>query len=252
MLYGLYLSASGVMAASHKQDVVANNIANVETAGFKRDLALFMERPTEAQAAGLGPSASHPMLERLGGGLLVAPTALDRTQGELEPTDSPLDVAIFGDGYLTVRDAQGRTRLTRDGRMMIDRGGNLVLPGGQPVLDDKGKPITLDPTQVATIADDGTVQQSGQPVARLGFAVVDRAVPLRKAGGNLLSVDDPAALRPATPNVRAGFLERSNVDPTLELTSLIETQRMLEFNAKMISYQDQTLGRLINEVGKIG
>ncbi len=64
MIYGLYLSASGVMSSSHKQDVIANNLANAETTGFKRDLALFMERPTAAQARGLGPRGSHPIRSR--------------------------------------------------------------------------------------------------------------------------------------------------------------------------------------------
>jgi flagellar basal body rod protein FlgG len=73
-----------------------------------------------------------------------------------------------------------------------------------------------------------------------------------KRGGNLLSFGDPRAIRPANPDIRSQFLERSNVDPTLELTQLIDAQRQLEANANMIRYQDQATGKLVNEVGKIG
>jgi flagellar basal body rod protein FlgG len=84
MLYGLYLSATGVVTSSYKQDVVANNLANSESVGFKRDVPSFQERLTEA-AARRQPGASNPLLEKLGGGLFASPTAVDPRQGELEP-----------------------------------------------------------------------------------------------------------------------------------------------------------------------
>ena len=85
MIYGLYLSASGVMASSYRQDVLANNLANSETIGFKRDLALFRQRPTAARENGR-PNASDSIQEALGGGLYAEPTRVDRTQGEMEQT----------------------------------------------------------------------------------------------------------------------------------------------------------------------
>jgi flagellar basal-body rod protein FlgF len=99
MLYGLYLSAAGVMTNSYRQDVIANNIANAETVGFKRDLALFQERRTERDERGLSPARSNALLESLGGGVFASPTLVDRTQGELEPSSNNLDVAIVGQGY---------------------------------------------------------------------------------------------------------------------------------------------------------
>ena len=96
MLYGLYLSATGVMTNAYRQDVIANNIANAETIGFKRDLALFQERRTEAQERGFSPSRTNAMMEALGGGVYASPTLVDRTQGELESTGSGMDVAIVG------------------------------------------------------------------------------------------------------------------------------------------------------------
>src|ERR1700709_2831305 len=99
MLYGLYLSATGVLTNSYRQDVIANNIANAETVGFKRDLALFQERRTEAAERGLPPSRSNPVMEALGGGVFASSPIVDKTQGELEPTGNNLDVAIVGQGY---------------------------------------------------------------------------------------------------------------------------------------------------------
>src|SRR5687768_1897415 len=102
MIYGLYLSATGIMTNSYRQDVIANNLANSETVGFKRDVALFKERLTQAQEQRIKGDWSNPLLEGIGGGTLAAPTIVDSTQGELEPTGSPLDVAIEGKGYFTV------------------------------------------------------------------------------------------------------------------------------------------------------
>lgn len=248
MLYGLYLSAAGVMANSHRQDVISNNLANSETHGFKRDMALFMERVPESKVR--AGQYSDPMLDRIGGGLFVAPSAIDTSGGELETTDSPLDVAISGEGYFSVQSG-GKNMLTRDGRLMVDRGGNLIQSSsGAKILDINGKTITLDPTRRTAIANDGTVTQDGQPLATLGlFEVTDRTQ-LIKVGGNMLSAP-PAALKPSGAEVLSGSLERANVDPANELAALMDSQRELEANANMIRYQDQTLGRLVNEVGKI-
>jgi flagellar basal-body rod protein FlgF len=252
MIYGLYLSAAGVKANTHRQDVIANNLANTETVGFKRDITLFQQRLTEAQML-REPGASHPALEGIGGSLRVLPTRVDTTPGEAEHTGNPLDVAVHGQGFFRVLDGN-QHRLTRDGRFMIDREGHLILANGkgQRVLDDGGAPIRLDPHQPARIESDGRINQEGQTVARLGLVDVPDASRLEKAGGNLLAYPEMARLRPAEPTLRSGFLERANVDPTTELTLLLQTQRLLEANANLIRYQDQTLARLVNDVGRIG
>lgn len=248
MLYGFYLSATGMMASSHRQDVIANNLANSETVGFKRDLAHFMERPVESQVQ--PGQYSNPLLDKIGGGLLVSPTSIDTSAGELETTDAPLDAAIIGKGYFSV-ESGGKHLFTRDGRMMVDRQGNLIMAStGAKLLDTDGKPITLDPSLSTTLSTDGSVLQNNQPVARLGFAQITDDNQIVKVGGNLIKAA-PAFTQSITPEIRSGMLERSNVDPATELTALMDTQRQLEANANMIRYQDQSLGRLVNEVGKI-
>jgi flagellar basal body rod protein FlgG len=254
MTYGLYLSATGVLTNSLRQDVIANNLANSETVGFKRDLPLFAEMLTEARMRRLDPARhSNPVLENLGGGLRVLPTATDLAQGEMESTGNPLDVAIHGEGFFAVCDARGM-HLTRSGQFIVDRAGRLTLAsGGQQVLDEKARPITLDSSGPVSIGNDGRVSQNGQEVARIGLFTVPSSRLLSKRGAGLLDYPQlKKNLRPAAPTLRSGFLERSNVEPATELSQLMDAHRQLEANANMIRYQDQMLSRLMNDVGKIG
>ena len=257
MIYGLYLSATGVVTNAYRQDVIANNLANSETVGFKKDVALFDQRLTEAQqrrmAAGSRFNPTSALLENLGGGLLVHPTAIDTGQGEFEPTGSPLDVAIEGDGFFAV-DAAGQTRLTRNGQFTINSAGRLTLSNakGEEVLDAERRPIQLEPGGNVWIAKDGTITQHGRSVARLGvFDVADKSK-LSKQGGALMSYGQQDLAPATTATLHNESVERANVDPTTELAQLMDTQRQLEANANMIRYQDQTLAKLVNEVGKIG
>jgi flagellar basal-body rod protein FlgF len=253
MIYGLYLSAQGVLANSYRQDVIANNLANAETVGFKRDLTRFTQQRTAAQQRGLSPNQhSNSLLEALGGGLGVAPSFTDTSQGEAEVTGRPLDIAIQGQGYFPVQ-SNGETRLTRDGRFTIDRQGYLALAGGgQRILDEKLKPIKLDSTQKVIISEDGKLTQNGQPIARLGLLDAPDSSKLSKQGDLLMSYPDIKKLKPAAGSLQSGYVERSNVEPANELVALMETQRQLEANANMIRFQDQMLSRLVNDVGKIG
>jgi flagellar basal-body rod protein FlgG len=119
------------------------------------------------------------------------------------------------------------------------------------VLDSKQSPIVLDGTAPTTISTDGTITQNGKVVAALGLFDLSDPATLRKDGATLLSAPAGAPLNHATPTVRSGFVERSNVDPATELTELMDTQRQLEANANMIHIQDETLDKLVNDVGRI-
>ncbi len=251
MIYGMYLSAAGIVANSYRQDVISNNLANAETNGFKRDLATFYARPTEAQATGRA-DWSNPLLEKIGGGILAMPTLVDSAQGDLEETGNNLDVAVQGSGFFTVSDGK-TTKLTRDGRFMTDADGMLILSTarGQHVLDQAGQPIKLDTTQQVSIAEDGTIGQQGKTVAKLGLVDAKNPRELMKLGGQFMTLPDIKAVVPSTATLRSAFVERANVDPATELTQLMETQRQLEANANMIRYQDQMLDKLVNQVGRI-
>ena len=250
MIYGLYLSATGVMTSSYKEDVIANNLANSETIGFKRNDPQFRQRLTALQESRRPGDWSDSTLEGVGGGLLAMPTGIDFTQGAFDKTGSPLDAAIEGSGFFAVQDQQ-QTRLTRDGRFSVSRDGSLVTPTGHKVLDARGRPVTLAPDASTQIHDDGSISQNGQTVAKLGlFDIADHST-LVKVGQNLLAVADPNQLKPATGSLHPEFLEGSNAEPTIELANLMDAQRQLEANANLIRTQDSTLQRLVNDVGKI-
>jgi flagellar basal body rod protein FlgG len=253
MLYGLYLSATGVMTNSYRQDVIANNLANAETVGFKKDLATFRQRSTAAEEDPSKRSWSDPLLEGLGGGTVADPTLVDTTPGSFETTSGNLDAAIDGNGFFTVDD-HGTTRLTRDGQFLINNQGILVTANGQQtVLDNQGNPIKLDGSlyNATSIGQDGTITQGDKTVGKLGVVDVTDPTQLTNTGGNTFGYPNVAALPASTSIIRGNMVEDSNVDPSSELTQLMESQRQLEANANMIHYQDATLDKLINTVGKV-
>lgn len=250
MIYGLYLSATGVLACTHRQDVIANNLANSETVGFKRDLAIQCHRRTEAGRT--GGRATNAVLEPLGGAVGLMPTCTDYSPGERENTGNPLDVAIEGEGMFAVQ-KDGRVMLTRDGRFLVGPRGTLAMINGAEVLDARLRPVRIASSSPLSIASDGTVTQDGAAIGRIGVFEQPHRSLLRKAGSSLIEYAGNAErLRPAAAVLRSGSIERSNADPVIELAALMEAQRQLEANVNMIRYQDQTLGRLVNDVGRIG
>lgn len=254
MIYGLYLSATGVVTNLHKQDVIANNLANVETQGFRRQLVSFMER--EPARSNLSRDTGDPMFELIGGGQLVAPSRFDYSQGTLENTSSNLDVAVNGEGFFEVESDAGR-RLTRNGSFMLTESGDLVLStdNATKVLDASGQTINLgagvSETDVS-IDPRGGISVRGIPTARLSTVTVADKAKLGPTGDTLLKPSDDAEIAQSEIKLMPGFVERSNVEPATELTRLMMANRQLEANANMLKYQDQTLQRLVNEVGKIG
>lgn len=256
MIYGLWRSAAGVMNATYRQGVIANNLANVETVGFKRDLALVQERRLAAQEMPTLARFSDPLFDKIGGGLLSSPTTTDKTQGIPETTNRPYDAAIMGEGYFVV-EKDGVQRLTRNGNFMLDERGRLILADGSNgrVLSRDLSPIELNPLAETRFGSQGEVLQYGVPVSQLAIKRADPEL-LKKLGGHMFGFKDESAEVSALADaerfvVRGGALERSNVDPTVELTAMLQTQRELEANANMIRYQDQALGRLVNDVGRI-
>lgn len=253
MIYGLWLSATGIVTNSHQLDVISNNLANVETIGFKRQMTAFRERAPEGKE---DPSrVGDRFFDRIGGGQLLAPSAFDSTQGQFEDTGRNLDLAINGDGYFMFRDDNGQDHLTRDGSVLADREGNVVLQSDPKLmlLDSKKVPVSVRgyATENLEIGEDGTISHAGEPVGQVGlFNVPDRSL-LRPMGKGFFKT--PASVEPDAyrGQIESGFLEKSNVDPAVELTKLMEAQRMLEANANMIRYQDQSMSRLVNDVGRI-
>ena len=249
MIYGLYQSAAGMMTLEYRQSVIANNLANADTVGFKQEVAVFAEREPESVTGDRsGPSAQD--LQALTGGMWLGNTYTDYRQGSLQETGNQCDVALDGPGFLVV-EVDGEPQYTRDGRFIKDAEGQLrAATDGAPVLNAAGVPIQVNRYGGDVTFDEfGRVLQDGQPVGQL--AVVDFAdrSELRHAGngrfdaGDAETIDSPARVLP-------GYVERSGVEPLKELVSMIETSRAYEINARMLSLQDQSVGRLINTIAR--
>lgn len=256
MIYGLWLSATGVTTNSHQVDVIANNLANAETSGFRRQLATFRERSPEAKERGTPTAPGDRLFDNIGGGQLLSPSSFDTTAGALEETGKNFDLAVAGDGYFMVRDAKGEDRLTRNGNFIADREGNLVMATDAKVrvLDSEKQPIQFDAATIASevqVGADGAMAIGPQTFGKIGlFNVADEKL-LRPIGGTLFKVPSSVEVSRFDGQIESGYLEKSNVDPAVELTKLMAAQRMLDANANLIRTQDQSIGRLVNDVGKI-
>lgn len=255
MSYGIWLSAAGMQTNEYRQTLAANNVANVDTVGFKQDLAVMRQRRVAGEVDPAQRRFTKPSLDSIGGGVWVRPTYTSFAQGELDPTDNPLDAAIAGDGFFTVGDGN-ETRYTRDGRFTRNTNGELVavVDGGRfRALDENGLPIVISPTaEQVSIARDGMISQDGVPLARLGVVDFADRTQLRKTGGNTFTFEGDSGMIAAKGSVIGGAWERSTVDPAAGLAQMIEVSRAYELNARMVTIQDQTLDLAVNRVGRIG
>lgn len=248
MPYGLYISAEGAHAQSKRLEVIANNLANVETVGFKRELAILQARHAEEIARGRDYPGSGS-INNVGGGTWVVGTTTDFAPGPFEATGLKNNLAIQGDGYFVVQKGDEQF-LTRAGDFSLTATGELVTQQGYPVLDDGGSPVVItDPNWRVTPA--GAIVQNG---AQQPLALVKPAQPgdLARAGENLFRpLSDPQPLAPGERNVAPGFLEQSAVNPTTEMVAMIETSRLLEANLNMMKAQDEMLNGLVNRVMRV-
>jgi flagellar basal-body rod protein FlgG len=251
--YGLWLSAAGMMVQDHRQAIYANNLANLNTTGFKQDLAVIRQRSVESREGVGDPQLAHPVLDQLPGGLNVRSPYHDLEQGRLERTGRALDVAIDGKGFFVVGDGKV-TRYTRDGEFTINAEGELVLSAGNGrwhVLDDSGAPISIDPTGGAVaISEDGVIRQNGNDVAMLGLMWPVREQGLRKQGENVFAAEN-TEMKPAAARVVAEFREESNAEVMSGLVAMIEASRAYELNAKLVQMQDEMTGQAVTTVGRV-
>jgi flagellar basal-body rod protein FlgF len=254
MLYGLYVSASGMQAQEQRQDVITNNLANANTNGFKRDLAVVQSRANPAYEDPTLAQYRLGILANQGGGVLLKNGGVDLTQANLQQTGITTDFALQGRGFFVVQGATaGQTALTRDGQFVINNQGTLVTAGsGRPVLSSDGQPITLDPAKPLTVDASGKISQGGGAGAQLKLVDVNDARQLVKLGGNLMTVNDDKTLKDVSPEttIRQGSVELSGVDPIVEMVNMMEGQRAFDANAKLITMQDQTLQQA-NGIGKV-
>jgi flagellar basal-body rod protein FlgF len=239
----LYVGLSKQMVLKREMDIVANNIANADTTGFKFESLMTKEVP--------GPPAFT-----LGGPKPIKfvgadGVARDFSQGNLRRTDAPLDLAIDGQGFFKITTKAGE-RFTRDGRFRTDDNGRVTTQGGDPVADEGGGEITIDiskPGEIS-ISPDGVVSQGTDRVGKVGVFKFGSLSALEKTGDNLYqnaSNQQPVAAPDA--KIRQGMLEASNVNPILQITKMVEVSRAYEQVTQMMS-AEADLSR--NSVARLG
>lgn len=223
MIRGLAASAQGMQAQLAAQDVIANNLANVSTAGFEREVLAFRS----GGAAGKGETALTPE------------ASVDASQGVLHATGNPGDVAIRGNGYMVAAAPEGN-RLFRGGSLHAVNG-QLATADGAAVLGSDGSPITVG-TAPFTIGQDGAVTAAGKSVGKLQILVPTGGT--TPAGRAMLTATSARAAAPGEAAVAQGYVEQSNVEPVTEMVNMIGGVRAYESNAKAVQSQDETLQSL--------
>ena len=257
MIRSLWIARTGLDAQQLNIDVVANNLANVNTNGYKRSRAVFEDllyQTLRQPGAQSSQQTQIPSGLQLGTGVRPVATEKIHTQGNLQRTENALDVAINGPGFLQVLLPDGTTAYTRDGAMQKDNQGALVTASGyaiQPNITIPADAITV------TIAADGTVSvlQAGSAtptqVGSLQLASFVNPAGLQAMGENLFletsASGTPSPNAPGSNGVgllQQGYVETSNVNVAEELIAMIQTQRAYELNSKAITTSDQMLARL--------
>ncbi|MHC4712573.1 MAG: flagellar hook-basal body protein [Planctomycetota bacterium] len=247
LIYGMYLSAAGALAEDARQSAISNNLANVNTPGFKADLAVFRERAAEAVEDGLWSYAT--LMDPLGGGVFTPSVHTRHTQGPLRITDDEFDFAIDGKGYFAVTDGVG-TYYTRAGAFMRDAKGQLITPDGKYRLaESSGRPVTLPVSGKIVVAGDGAISIGGETVGKLSIFEFEDEGSLAKAGSNLYEARGATPVA-GTGRIEQGALEMSGVSAARELTTMILAHRGYDANMQMIKMQDQTLADLVS-IGRV-
>jgi len=258
----LWVSKTGLSAQDTNMSTISNNLANVNTTGFKRDRAVFQDLlyQVNRQPGGLNTQNTElPSGLQLGTGVRVVGTAKQFTQGNLQITEQPLDMAVNGRGFMQVQMPDGQTAYTRDGQFQLNSDGDVVNPSGYALEPNINIPENA--TNV-TIGRDGTVtavtDDQAAPINLGQITLVDFINPqgLQAIGNNLFketnASGDPTegeAGLAGLGTLEQGSIESSNVEVVEELVNMITTQRAYEMNSKVVSTVDQMLQFITNNIG---
>ncbi len=261
MLRALHTAATGMQAQQINIDTIANNIANINTTGFKQARAEFQDLLyQDLRPAGTASSSSteYPTGLQLGLGTMPVATARNYSQGDFRSTDNPLDLVISGKGFFQVRLPSGETAYTRDGSLHVNQDGTIVTADGNPI--EPAITIPAD-AQGIVIGADGTVsvtqpgQTAAQQIGTIQIANFQNPAGLSAMGRNLLLPTTasglPTAGNPGTFGlgmINQGFLEQSNVNVVEQMVSMIVAQRAYEINSRAVRVADDMLQQVNNLV----
>jgi flagellar basal-body rod protein FlgF len=274
LVRGLYTSASGALVAQSVVDNVANNLANVNTTGFKQTLMqiessktfdIYRIQTDPGQVSG-NPLPGVPVAQYvgvLGTGSQIYDTPTSYDEGALQTTGNPLDVAIAGNqnAFFSIQTPNG-VRYTRDGQFVVNAQGTLVTQDGNAVLSSTGQPINIPLVQATggnavpgapvTISSAGTISQNGVTLGQLQLTQFTSLLNLRPEGSNYYAISGNAGPGPAAPStiIEQGFLEKSNANVIRSMVDLITAERWFDANEKSIKTQDDAVQSAISQVAK--
>ncbi len=259
---GIYIAASAGLKQGKKMEVIANNLANVNSTGYKRDRLAFKELmppfpPDSGLEAGrnelLPPDKSNSNVSYVA----ITDQYTDHTPGSLRETAAPLDLALNGDGLFSILTKEG-IRYTRNGNFRLDTANRLVNQKGEPVLSKEGQPIVIDvPGAEISFDPSGNIFAGtglvNTNIGSIKLVKFEDKRNLEKLGDGLYRQNDPKAEeKPTDAIMRQGYLENSNVSSVEEMTDMMATLRLFETYQKMIQAIDSMDDQSVNNIGRVG
>lgn len=235
-----YIGLSRLSTMRREMDVIANNIANMNSNAYKGERIMFEEFLTRDTSSRVPTSFVTDV------GVLR-----DTRVGKLTNTGNPMDLAINGEGYLAVDTPQGR-RYTRDGHLRLDDTRRLVTAGGHPVLDNRGREISFPNVESGppAIAVDGTITVGGNQIGKIDLVTFDNQQALRKTAEGLYATNLDSKPAPASSSLTQGMLEASNVEPVVEMATMIELMRQYQNAQNLIDAEHDRLRKAVERLGK--
>ena len=248
----LFVGASGAKAMERKLESITNNIANVDTPGYKREGVKFstvyvpLTQPPPSKPGDPVPTGYIPTYNLTVEYAGAIDNVVYLEQGALRETGNKLDFAIEGKGFFVVEDEDGNRFLTRDGSFKVDGEGNLRTSSGYYVVGSSGR-IKVDDSSDIYVSEDGRIFSKGGEVGK--FLIVDQPVK-KRLGQNLWAYEEDKAVPSKNSKIYQGFLEDSNVNVVYEMAKMIEAHREFDANLNVVKTGDELLGYL-NEFGRV-
>lgn len=240
MIRGIYTNSSAMQYLQEKMDIVANNLANSNTNGFKRN-GLFINELMDAQQANIRNKINQPLPE----GEIQSYT--ENTQGPLRETKNKLDFALNGDGFFSVQTPEG-IQYTRDGQFTVSPEGLLVTPNGYQVIGQSG-PIAIQGEKIE-VADNGLIMVDGSVTNKFDVKTFDVKDALQQSNNLWKLREDGVQVEPSQASVKQGYIENSNVQIVKEMVDMIAVQRWYNVNERSIRTNDDALNKAVNQIAR--
>lgn len=236
------IAAAGLRARIESLDMLANNIANASTGGYKGDGEFYTLFTSEMAQDGETDPSTLPMIER---------PWTDFSQGSLEPTNNPLDLGLSGKGFFTLKGPSGPL-YTRNGNFQVTSAGAIATMDGYPLIDRDGKPFKADPNKPIEVAPDGNIRQSGELLGQLKLVEFQDPSVLVKQGNSYFRTEDEQAPKMASNvTVHQGKIEASNVNASQAAVRLVSVMRQFEMMQKAVSISGDMNKKAIEEVARV-